>query len=217
MDNSPINLILADDDDDDCDFFKEALDELPLATNLLTVHDGQELMQYLTQEENTLPHVLFLDLNMPRKSGFDCLLEIKQNEKLKQLPVIIFSTSLDAETTNRLQQQGANYCLRKPVEFSQFKEVMNGLVAVRTRSSKGLEQLHQALPDLGYGRKGWPPGFGRTGRLFFPQAANAGGNTTRSSSIMRDGAGQTNCDIHNGRAPTPPSFADALVHRPSAL
>ena len=62
-----LNILLADDDTDDCIFFKEALDELLLPTHLITVHDGEQLMQLLTNETTELPDVLFLDLNMPRK------------------------------------------------------------------------------------------------------------------------------------------------------
>ena len=70
-------ILLADDDTDDCIFFKEALDELLLPTKLMTVHDGEQLMHLLANESTELPDVLFLDLNMPRKNGFECLEEIK--------------------------------------------------------------------------------------------------------------------------------------------
>ena len=76
------NLLLADDDEDDCDFFKEALDELLLPTSLVTVNDGVQLMDFLSESgAENLPDILFLDLNMPRKNGLECLTEIKQLEK----------------------------------------------------------------------------------------------------------------------------------------
>src|SRR5580704_5402709 len=92
---APLNILLADDDIDDCIFFEEALEECPLSTHFTCVPDGEQLMQLLTNETNGLPHVLFLDLNMPRKNGFECLSELKVDKKLKQLPVIIFSTSFE--------------------------------------------------------------------------------------------------------------------------
>src|ERR1700722_18647113 len=119
-----LNILLADDDTDDCIFFKEALEELTIATGLTAVHDGEQLMQLLTNETNELPGILFLDLNMPRKNGFECLTEIKQNEKLKQLPVIIFSTSFEQEVVNQLYRSGAQHFIRKPSEFSQFKKII---------------------------------------------------------------------------------------------
>jgi CheY-like chemotaxis protein len=119
-----LNILLADDDIDDCIFFKEALNELQLSTYLNEVHDGEQLMKWLTDDANQLPHVLFLDLNMPRKNGFECLAEIKHNPELKQLPVIIFSTSFEQEVVNLLYQGGAQYFIRKPSEFSQFKKLI---------------------------------------------------------------------------------------------
>ena len=121
---SPINLLLADDDDDDCLFFRDALEELPFSANLTTVHNGEQLMQYLEGNATTLPDVLYLDLNMPRKNGYDCLYEIKKHEKLKQIPVVIFSTSFYSQGINELQQQGAQYYIRKPASFSDFKKVI---------------------------------------------------------------------------------------------
>ena len=117
-------LLLADDDKSDRNFFKEALEGLPIKTELTTVHDGEQLMQFLAESMDHLPQVLFLDLNMPRKNGFECLSEIKQNEKLKELPVIIISTSSDQEEANRLYETGAHYYIRKPNTFSELKELI---------------------------------------------------------------------------------------------
>ena len=119
-----LNVLLADDDLDDYIFFKTALDDLPLSTHLTAVHDGQELMQLLTTETYQLPHVLFLDINMPRKNGFECLHEIKHNERLKDLPVIMFSTSNSRDTMSALFKNGAHVYIRKPGNFDQLKELI---------------------------------------------------------------------------------------------
>jgi CheY-like chemotaxis protein len=119
-----LNILLADDDIDDCLFFKEALEELDLPTQLSTVHDGEQLMQHLTAKTNEPPHVLFLDLNMPRKNGVACLDEIKHSKRLRALPVIIFSTSYDEHIADQLYQQGAHYYICKPTNFSQLKKVI---------------------------------------------------------------------------------------------
>jgi CheY-like chemotaxis protein len=124
MTTEKINLLLADDDVDDCDFFRDALDDYPVTTTLTIVHNGVELMKLLTQKGYKLPRALYLDLNMPRKSGFECLSEIKLNQTLKQLPVIIFSTSFDREIVKLLHQRGANFYIRKPAEFSNFKKII---------------------------------------------------------------------------------------------
>ena len=121
MNLQQLNIVLADDDTDDCIFFKEALAGFSMHTSLTAVHNGEQLMELLTKKTNTLPHVLFLDLNMPRKNGFECLSEIKVNNELNGLPVIIFSTSMEQEVVNLLYKNGAQYYIRKPAEFSNFK------------------------------------------------------------------------------------------------
>lgn len=124
MNKKHLNILLADDDTDDCIFFKEALDELLIKTDLTTVHDGEQLMIYLDGTSRKLIDVLFLDINMPRKNGFECLAEIKQNENLKELPVIIFSTSYEHEVVNSLYESGAHYFIRKPSNFAQFNKII---------------------------------------------------------------------------------------------
>jgi len=118
------HLVLADDDKDDCLFFKDALDELPVKALLTTVHDGEQLMQLLTERTSDLPRVLFLDLNMPRKNGFECLTELKDDETLKDVPVIVFSTSFEQDVVNLLYKKGGQYYIRKPAEFSQLKKAI---------------------------------------------------------------------------------------------
>ncbi|MBK5284952.1 MAG: response regulator [Bacteroidia bacterium] len=136
-----LNILLADDDKDDCLLFKEALEELPLSMHLTIVHDGDQLMKLLTREVvaqyvTPLPDVLFLDLNMPRKNGFECLCEIKQNENLKALPVIMFSTSYprdktyEGEMINTLLKIGAQDYIRKPNDFTQFKQVIHQALSI---------------------------------------------------------------------------------------
>jgi CheY-like chemotaxis protein len=132
MSQNHIHLLLADDDKDDCLLFKEALEELPVAAELTIVDNGEELMRSLTKLAGGLPSVIFLDLNMPRKNGFECLAEIKQSETLKDLTVVIFSTSLDPEVVNMHYTQGAQYYIRKPSEFPRLKEVIDTAITLTT-------------------------------------------------------------------------------------
>jgi CheY-like chemotaxis protein len=118
------NILLADDDEDDCLFFKDALEELVLTTSLNTVSNGVELMSFLENNLSNLPHVLFLDLNMPRKTGFDCLTEIRKHDKLTHLSVIVFSTSYNLDVVDLLYANGAHHYIRKPADFSNFKSVV---------------------------------------------------------------------------------------------
>lgn len=131
--------MLADDDLDDCLCFKEALEELSVNATLTTVNDGEQLMQWLSQNDEALPDALYLDLNMPRKNGFECLAEIKQTEKLKSLPVIICSTSsFDSDVVSLLYEQGASYYICKPPAFSNLKKII--LKSIQLLSQANNEQ-----------------------------------------------------------------------------
>jgi CheY-like chemotaxis protein len=126
-----LHVILADDDIDDRFFFDKALKEIPIPNRLTTVNDGEQLMKYLFENSAHLPDVLFLDLSMPRKTGFECLTEIKENEKLKDLPVIMLSTSFPRD--NKYEQNiikmlftiGAMDYIRKPGDYLTLKQFIN--------------------------------------------------------------------------------------------
>ncbi len=109
----PLEILLADDDADDRFFFNRVLKSLPLQTNLVTAEDGELLMIYLLENVKNLPDILFLDLNMPRKNGAECLSEIKQDKKLKHLPVIIYSTHMHEYDNDLFYNKGAHYYIRK--------------------------------------------------------------------------------------------------------
>lgn len=119
-----LNVYLADDDDADCLLFNEALAELPVNTNLTIVHDGEQLLDLLTQEGSVLPDILFLDLNMPRKNGFATLGQIKRDNTLLDLPVFIFSTANDQAKVKMVFRDAAHYYIRKPAKFSELKNVI---------------------------------------------------------------------------------------------
>ena len=119
-----LEIVLTDDDLDDCIFFKDALDELPFEVNLTAMHNGEELLKYL-EEKQRLPDVLFIDFNMPRKNGHECLSQIKQHEKLKEIPVVIYSTSFEPGAADLLFKNGAHFYIRKPGEFSALKKVIH--------------------------------------------------------------------------------------------
>ena len=137
MNKTRHDILLADDDMDDCTFFEDALKELPVTVSLSIVNDGVQLINFLSASEN-LPGLLFLDLNMPRKSGMECLSEIKANDKFKALPVIIFSTSLNIDVLDALYQKGAHYYVRKPGEYQTLKKVI--LEAISLTAQNSLDQ-----------------------------------------------------------------------------
>lgn len=130
MNLKQLTVLLADDDIDDCSFFLKTVENFPISTYYKAVHDGEQLMKQLTNKTNELPNVLFLDLNMPRKNGLECLKEIKLNKLLEQLPVIIFSTSFDQEVVNVLYENGAQYFIRKPSDFLQYQKIIHKLLTL---------------------------------------------------------------------------------------
>lgn len=118
-----LNILLADDDKDDCFFFEKALDSLPFSIHLDIVHDGERLMKYLLENANKQPDIIFLDLNMPRKNGSECLAEIKSDKKMKRIPVVIYSTSLNESVADELYKNGAHYYIRK-CDFLELKKIL---------------------------------------------------------------------------------------------
>lgn len=119
-----INILLADDDADDRLIFEKALKGFLITTNLTTVDDGEKLINLL-QNSKELPHVVFLDFNMPCKNGLECLKEIKQNTNLKHLPVIVYSTSFENGVIDELFENGAQFFIRKLADFSIFKNAIH--------------------------------------------------------------------------------------------
>ena len=125
-----IHVLLADDDDDDRLFFREAFEELKLKTQLKTAIDGVDLLEYLSQPDAVLPHVLFLDLNMPRKGGMDCLREIKSDHRYKDIAIAIYSTSASEEDIEEAFVKGANVYIKKPSDFEELKKVLAKVITI---------------------------------------------------------------------------------------
>ena len=115
-------IFLAEDDDDDCLIFQEALQELNCTLEIVVSKNGVELMENLNKMMPRLPYVLFLDMNMPRKNGFECLSEIREKDEFKDIPVVILSTSNQQEHIAMAYCLGAKYYMHKPTHFSQLVE-----------------------------------------------------------------------------------------------
>ncbi|KGO88489.1 transcriptional regulator [Flavobacterium rivuli WB 3.3-2 = DSM 21788] len=125
-----LHIMLADDDEDDRLFFKEAFEEVKIKYDITAFNDGEQLMHYLNQDENPLPDIIFLDLNMPRKSGMECLKEIRQNDRLKKISVAIYSTSSSEQDIEDTFVAGANVYIKKPNDFNMLKKVLSDVVHI---------------------------------------------------------------------------------------
>ena len=129
MDSKAVEIILADDDDNDRLIFREALEELKMKTIVHTVNEGIELMEYLEQDNVSLPHILFLDLNMPLKDGLQCLKEIRSKEQWSDIIVAIYSTSSSEKDIQETFANGANVYIKKPSDFGELKQVLNKVIS----------------------------------------------------------------------------------------
>ncbi len=130
MKNNALHILLADDDENDRFLFKEAMSKLTILTDIQTVNNGDELMSYLTQADAPLPDLLFLDLNMPRRNGIECLREIRSNPKLKDISIAIYSTSSSEKDIEQTFINGANVYIQKPNEFSLLKQSLEKVVTI---------------------------------------------------------------------------------------
>ena len=131
---TPIVILLADDDEEDRMLTCDALAESRLANVVVCVTDGEDLMDYLRREGKYAPPAhaprpgfILLDLNMPKKDGREALREIKADPKLRQIPVVVMTTSKSDEDVLESYNSGASSYITKTVTFEGLVEVMKGL------------------------------------------------------------------------------------------
>lgn len=129
-----IDILIADDDIEDRMLITDALTESRLKNNIQCVENGEELVQYLKntgkfsdKKKYPQPGIILLDLNMPKKDGREALKEIKADEQLKNIPIIILTTSKAEEDILKTYNLGANSFITKPVTFIAMVEIMNAL------------------------------------------------------------------------------------------
>jgi DNA-binding response OmpR family regulator len=110
-----MNILLVDDDEDDRKLFIDATKELDSTINCFSASDGMAALAYLRDVHNDLPDFIFLDLRMPGLSGEECLIEIKSEQRMANVPVIVYTTSRDVKESVRLKQLGAAHFASKPI------------------------------------------------------------------------------------------------------
>lgn len=130
MQHDHMLITLADDDEDDRLFFTDAFEELKINTVVNTVNNGKELLDFLNNPETTLPNIIFLDLNMPILNGIDCLKEIKQNDKFRDIAIAIYSTSSSDQDIENTFVLGANIYIKKPSNFNDLKKILSDVVII---------------------------------------------------------------------------------------
>ncbi len=128
MQQRELHILLADDDLDDSAFFEEAIIDLPVTFD--KVSNGGELMGLLSSKTSQKPDIIFIDLNMPRKSGMECVVEIKSSDELSKIPLVIISTSLETTMVIDLYEIGVNYYIQKPSEFKNLKRMIGKAITL---------------------------------------------------------------------------------------
>ena len=113
-------LFIVDDDEDDQLFLHEAVNDLKIPVDFFFANNGEIALRQLREKTVPIPHFIFLDLNMPKLHGKECLIEIKKLSAYSQVPVIIYSTSLHQKDVHEIMQLGADYFLTKPTRISEL-------------------------------------------------------------------------------------------------
>ena len=128
-DGQTIEILLIEDDPGDVDLTREVLERSKIVINLTVFDEGEEALAYLNQEEEyadrKLPDLILLDLNLPGLSGRDVLEEIRNNQNINHIPVVILTTSDADEDILKTYKLGANCYVTKPVGLKQFQTIVN--------------------------------------------------------------------------------------------
>ncbi len=131
MQPRPVVILMAEDNPTDVMLTREALASAKLLYTLHVVEDGIEVMEFLRQQgkyaEAPRPDIILLDLNMPRRNGLEVLAGLKADANLKNIPVIVLTTSNSDEDVAKAYENHANYYIRKPVDFDGFTQVVQSV------------------------------------------------------------------------------------------
>jgi CheY-like chemotaxis protein len=128
-------ILIADDDHEDCELFSEAINEIDPTIKCWIARDGRQALQFLNKELVLPPDYIFLDINMPLMNGRDTLIEIKKNTRLRDIPVIMYSTTSDTREIQGYYKLGAYDFLIKPSNFNKLIEALTSII-ISTRTSK---------------------------------------------------------------------------------
>ncbi len=126
MTGKTVQILMVDDDKADVQLAKESLKGSKLKIQMHHVSDGEECLTYL-REEDSKPDLILLDLNMPKLDGRQVLVELKKDAAVKHIPVVILTTSASEADIEEMYKLGANCYVTKPVDFDQFRNVVNGI------------------------------------------------------------------------------------------
>jgi CheY-like chemotaxis protein len=122
-------IVLAEDDEDDRFLFNQAVSQVKADVSLKMVDNGEKLLEYLSRlEPEDLPHMIFLDLHLPKRNGIQCIRELRSNRAFNSIPIIMFTTSGQSPDVEASTKFGANMYIRKYDNFATLVNTLNGLL-----------------------------------------------------------------------------------------
>ncbi|SDL34306.1 response regulator [Kriegella aquimaris] len=142
--NEELLIYMAEDDEDDQKIFTDAISAIDKNSNVTLFNNGDELITIL-KSTNKLPNIIFLDLLMPKKNGEECLIEIRDNAKFKNVPIVVYSNVYDIEKISSLFEMGANRYLHKPYSFDILMKALDRTInSIRSNSLGGTAIINYA-------------------------------------------------------------------------
>jgi CheY-like chemotaxis protein len=118
-------IVLIDDDPDDLDIMKETLEKVAPATQCISFLYPDEAIRVITTELIVVPDYIIIDMNMPRKTGLECLRELRAQEEFNEIPIIIYSTTISGSLKETLMKEGATHVFQKPSKYEAWTNVLN--------------------------------------------------------------------------------------------
>jgi response regulator RpfG family c-di-GMP phosphodiesterase len=158
----PIEVIFTDDDEDDLEFFRQALGKLETPANLNTFRDCDKMMKFLERKKDPpSPQIIFLDINMPKKDGLTCLHELRAKPRFAKVPIIMFTTSLRPVDVEQSYIRGANLYIKKPTGFNELVTTVQRLFSKQwlDRLMNMDKAVHIVKPDANEGTPAYHPIF----------------------------------------------------------
>ncbi len=130
IDQKSLHILLADDDEDDSEMLREAIESVRVGVSLHHFENGEKLMAHLSSCNGNVPDMIFLDLNMPRKNGLECLTEIRTHKKFNDTVIAMYSTSTSEKDIDNTFHAGANIYIKKPKDYVVLQKVVSEVISI---------------------------------------------------------------------------------------
>jgi len=124
----PKTVVIIDDDSDDLEIMKEALTHVDSSLLCISFVYPDEAIRLLAKELILLPDYIFIDINIPRISGHECLTTLRKIKEFDDVPIIMYSTSMPANVSDSLKKSGANFTFQKPFEFNDYVNILERII-----------------------------------------------------------------------------------------